>query len=73
MLVASNSIMFWGLNNLKEQIDEKASDRYTGPQAQSDKHVVAAQLANLEWRIIQLEDYVRRHRNESERSNTSDP
>lgn len=72
MLVASNSIMFWGLNNLKEQIDEKASDRYTGAQAQSDKYVIDARLAGLEWRIIQLEEFVKRHRDEVERNNTND-
>lgn len=62
MLVASNGIMFWGLSNLKEQINEKSADRYTGSDAEKDKQIYDSNLNTLEWRVHQLELFVKDYR-----------
>lgn len=73
MLVISNTIMFWGLHGLQEQLNEKSADRYTGAEAEKDQKIVQGKLDSHEWRIEQVELYIRDRRTAERRSTPYDP
>lgn len=65
MLVLSNSVMFWavdnvhsGIEDVRKEISVKAADRYTGTMAARDKELMNEKFSNVVFRFQQNEKHI---------------